>query len=263
MRSPSLSRLAQLLGGACTAMACVAASAATVTVYSNTFEAAPTVSPGVTAALGGAGGTASSEGYSAYGFGSTYLRNATGGNPAASTTLTLSGLPAHSTLSIGFLLAVIDSWDETGGCGPDVFNVRLDGVSVFAAAFDNVRNGACGPHSQTYGTSNALLFPTAANIDFSGSSTSVAVSGWNDAAYDMSLESLLQGIAHTASTATIEFFASGVGWQAGDDESWAVDNVAITLADAPIGVSEPAGVALAGLALAALGAASRRRSARR
>lgn len=237
------------------------AKAASVTVYSNDFEGAPTVAAGVTAAISGAGGTESSQGYSAFGFGSTFYRNASLGDPATSTTFTLSGLQAHTSISVGFLLAVIDSWDGTGNCGPDVFNVKLDGISIFSSDFGNVRNNACGPHPQTYGTSNALLFPGPTNLDFDASSTSVGFSGWNDAAYDMALESLFQNIAHAGNTATFEVFASGGGWQGGDDESWAVDNVQVTLNGVTGTVPEPGTLALLGIGLLGLGAMRRSKRA--
>ena len=40
--------------------------------------------------------------------------------------------------------------------------------------------------------------------------------------------SKLKGIAHTSDTLTIDFFASGSGWQGGNDESWAIDNLQVT-----------------------------------
>jgi len=38
-----------------------------------------------------------------------------------------------------------------------------------------------------------------------------------------------QNINHTSSSVTIDFYASGNGWQGGNDESWAIDNVQVCI----------------------------------
>lgn len=71
----------------------------------------------------------------------------------------------------------------------------------------------------------------------------------------MHSESALHSIAHTSSALTLEFFASGAGWQGGGDESWAIDNLKISInARAGTVVPEPASLALfvPGLAVLAL-----------
>ena len=47
----------------------------------------------------------------------------------------------------------------------------------------------------------------------------------------MSLEPAFFDIPHSATTLTVEFFASG-GWQGGNDESWAIDQLRICIASA-------------------------------
>ena len=55
------------------------------------------------------------------------------GNPASKTTLTLTGLPSHTSLDLDFVLAILESWDgEDGDHGPDHFNVSVDGNLVFS-----------------------------------------------------------------------------------------------------------------------------------
>jgi hypothetical protein len=51
----------------------------------------------------------------------------------------------------------------------------------------------------------------------------------DDAAYDMGLNPAFDNIPHTANSLTIEWVASGDGWQGGDDESWAIDNLEVVL----------------------------------
>ncbi|WP_048316980.1 hypothetical protein, partial [Crocosphaera watsonii] len=46
-------------------------------------------------------------------------------------------MPSHTSIDINFLLAIIDSWDGNHPTfGPDFFNVKVDGVSIFSETFD-------------------------------------------------------------------------------------------------------------------------------
>lgn len=156
-------------------------------------------------------------GYQNYGFDGQFLRNPT--NPPQNSTLTLTNLPPHDTIDIGFLLAAIDSWDSDDGscCTPDYFNVSVDGVTVF----NSTHNNALGTNDYADENPEALLVLQ-------------QQLGWrndnygNDSGYDLNKESKLKGIAHTSDTLTINFFASGSGWQGGNDESWAIDNLQVT-----------------------------------
>jgi len=74
------------------------------------------------------------QGFSEHGFSGTFLRNLTSG-PPEKTVLTLSDLPDHDFISIGFLLAIIDTWDGPNSApagGEDLFNVTLDGDLIFS-----------------------------------------------------------------------------------------------------------------------------------
>jgi hypothetical protein len=163
-----------------------------------------------------------------------FLWNDTTGNPANSTIFSLTGLTSHSYMDISFLLAVIDSWD--GLNGPDVFNVRVDGNLVFSKGYTNFVEGE--PYSGT-----REFFRQAAGFTEGDS--------YMDSAYSLAIT----GIAHTAPTATIEFFASGAGWQGLTDESWAIDNLDISISDAP----EPGSMLLAGAGVVALFVRRRKR----
>jgi hypothetical protein len=195
-------------------MAPAAAMAFELTAYFNNFDTAPTVLSGVTASLSGVTSTEGVQGYSGIGppgnqFSGNFLRNDSGGNPATPTTLTLTGLPSHTSINLNFLLGIIDSWDGYSEWGPDVFNVQVDGVSVFSQVM------------VTYSAPPGGLLSSGSNLGFNIS--------WDDRAYNMYLEPAFQNIPHTGSTLTISWFASGPVWQGGYDESWAIENVQVVL----------------------------------
>lgn len=176
-----------------------------------------------------------SQDYSALaGFDSQFARG-------TSITAQLSGMPAHTSVSIDFLLAVIDSWDGLGGAaaGPDVFEVKVDGVTVFSAGYDIFN---AGDQSAVLGTQLAYNVP-------------LGFSGWNDAAYDMASVAALHGIAHSAANMTVQFlFANSQGLS---DESFAIENLRISVPSNV--VPEPSILALLALGLAGIGFSHRRR----
>ncbi|MBL8887623.1 MAG: hypothetical protein JNK16_13265 [Phycisphaerales bacterium] len=192
------------------------ASAQTV-VFSNDFNGAipPQVDPGVAtitgvqfyAGLGPAGNQ----------FGGSFLRSATGN----SVTLTLTGLPAHSALSIDFLFAAIDSLDGTGSYPEgDFLRVNVDGNTIFRESFAN----ATAEQDQSYVPAPGVQLARRIDLGFSGPG-----SYYTDSAYNMYNEPRFHNIAHTASSVTISFLMEGPGIQPLDDESWAMDNLRITL----------------------------------
>ena len=174
-----------------------------------------------------------SQGYSGVtGFDSNFARG-------TAITAFLNGLPTHTTIGIDFLLAVIDSWDGlSGDYSPDIFEVKVDGNTVFSAGYD-IFDAA--DQSPVLGTQLAY-------------NVALGFSGWNDAAYDMASVAALQGIAHSASTMSVQFlFANSQGI---DDESFALENLRISVDSAS--VPEPSIIALFGLALSGFAFARRR-----
>ena len=155
-------------------------------------------------------------------FGGDFLRNTS--VPPLATILTLTGLPTHNNISINFLLSIIDSWDgiDCGAVGfsGDTFNVRVDGSLIFSEVFENSN---CG--TQSYVPPPGVELARKQSLGFTPTGFNFA-----DSAYDMGLDPTFQNIPHTASTLTIEWFAGG-GWQGGNDESWAIENVKIILDD--------------------------------
>ena len=194
-----------------------------VQVYFNDFDGDASVMPGVTATLGGVTSLESVQGYDAYGFEGDFLRNDTGGYasgdmgvPGSPTTLTLTGLPPHTSIDINFLLAVIDSWDGDGPegcCHPDILTITMDGDVIFSESLGSINPSFLPPPDAVLTEYSQLGF----KFDFA------------DSAYDMGLYPAFEGIPHSASTLTIEWFASGDGWQGGYDESWAIDNLEIVI----------------------------------
>jgi len=169
-------------------------------------------------------------------FGGSFLRNASGDNfgggpPPSPTTLTLTDLPEHTTVSLGFLLAIIDSWDGNGCHSPtspgDTFNVTVDRELIFSEIFNN---SGCGDPG-TYEPPEGVTIVEREQLGFNTSSERHVDSGYN-----MGLDPAFNNIPHTASTLTVDWFAGGGTWQGGLDESWAIDNVEVFLDAAVVGI---------------------------
>lgn len=170
------------------------------------------------------------QGYVGYGFGGSFLRNA---DATHSTSLTLTGLPAHTGVDLVFLLAIIDSWDgNLCGAGPDTFRVRIDGTLLFSKVF---QNSFCG--TQTYVPPVNVELARHLSLGFVPSGSYYA-----DSAYNMGFDPVFQGIPHTGATLTIEWSSTHVGIATAGDESWGIDNLDVFL----IGVTGTAPVADAG-----------------
>jgi hypothetical protein len=148
-------------------------------------------------------------------FGGDFLRNSS--VPPLPTTLTLTGLPAHTSIDLHFLLAIIDSWDG-GGAGGDTFTITIDGQSVFTEVFDNVGG------VQSYNPPSGVELVRRVELGFRDIDEHDQESG-----YYMGNDLTLANIPHTSNTLTIQWYASGSGWQGGSDESWAIDNLEVVL----------------------------------
>jgi len=152
-------------------------------------------------------------------FGGNFLRSPTGNV----VTITLTGLPAHSAISIDFLFAAIDSLDGTGSYPEgDFLRVNVDGNTIFRESFAN----ATAQQDQSYVPAPNVQLARRIDLGFSGPG-----SYYTDSAYNMYNEPRFHNIAHTASSVTISFLMEGPGIQSLEDESWAMDNLRITVLD--------------------------------
>lgn len=191
-------------------------------------------------------------------FSGNLMINKERGLPAASCTLTLSNLPTHNAIQIGFLLAILNSWD--GSSENDRFEVLLDGQTLFTETFDNFFT-----NDQTYlppanvqivdrinvPQYNQQQFP---NLGFGGVGTD-----WGDAGYDMYFEPRLQNIAHSSSSATIVFRATYSGMSLEYDEYWGIDNLKVTLYGTATVPEPTSGIVFGFLGLASLKLRNRKR----
>lgn len=176
-------------------------------------------------------------------FAGSFLRSPTGNE----ITLTLTDLPGHTEISLGFLLAAIDSLDGTGTFPQgDFLRITLDGVQVFRESFAN----ALESQVQSYVPPPGGELARHVDLGFEGPG-----GYYTDSAYDMFLEPTLQNLAHTASTAVFTFVMEGPGVQELSDESWAMDQLTVSVTPVP----EPSAIWLALAGLVGAGWLRRRR----
>lgn len=226
-----------------------AATAAPVTVFATDFDGLSLpaqISPG-SATLTGV------EGYAGLGpvgnqFAGNFLRSATGNT----ITLSLSNLPTHDTISLAFLFAAIDSLDGSGTFpAGDFFKIVFDGVTLFSESFAN----ATAQQIQSYVAPAGVELARRVDLGFGGPG-----GFFTDSAYNLGADPRFSNFAHTGASAIIEFFIFGEGNQALSDESWAMDNLTVSVSTRNVtSVPEPFSLSLVGLGLAGLALSRRRR----
>lgn len=228
------------------ALAAVSVVAQGATVFSTDFDGAlpAEIAPGVATLTG-------VQGYAGLGpvgtqFGGSFLRSPTGNL----VTLTLNQLPAHTDISLAFLFAAIDSLDGTGTFPQgDFLTITLDGQTLLRESFAN----ATPDQIQSYVPPPGGELARRVDLGFSGPG-----GYYTDSAYNLGLEPRLQHVQHTASSAVFTFQIEGPGIQPLDDESWAMDQLVVSVNDVST-VPEPSAAGLGLVGLGALVALQRRR----
>lgn len=153
--------------------------------------------------------------------------------------LTLTGLPVHSVLTVSFDLYVITTWDGNGTQGPDVWDLSVSGgPTLLHTTFSNVTdpNNDRQAYPDEYPGGDYPARQGAAENNTLGYTHGDPIM---DSVYSLSFF-----FTHSSSSLVLNF--SGSGLQTLDDESWGVDNVTVDV------IPEPAGLGLFGLALLAV-----------
>lgn len=150
-------------------------------------------------------------------FATTFLRSPTGN----SITVTITGLPAHTSLSLAMLFAAIDSLDGTGTFpAGDFFRITVDGQEIFRESFAN----ALESQIQSYVPPPGAELARRVDLGFQGPG-----GYYTDSAYDFGKDARFSDISHSASSVVLVFTLEGDGVQSLDDESWAIDNLRVTV----------------------------------
>ncbi len=198
-----------------------------VTVFEADFESGSAqgqTSAGVTASFSGETNIAGTQGFSSWGMGSNFLWNKATGNPETATVLTLQNLPSHTSVEIVYHFCQIESWDGTDS--DDLFTMEVDSTVIQSGAFMRppYYDGWNDQSSIEYGDSRIIFF----DEQLIKTHTDDVAGGnhYRETAYRMGQNEL---VTHTGSTLEIRWYAGGSGWQGGNDESWAIDNIEVIL----------------------------------
>lgn len=210
--------------------------AATTTVYSDDFDGNRT---GYATSITGAnyldfpGVYYSNDSQVPPGFGGHFLWNATAKdsqtNEAKRIGFQWSDLPAHTSITISFRLALIDAWKNGtygGLTAVDEFNVAVDGTTRQQIACRLLSNN--GTQCDTGGSAMNPVIDHFFDLHDKNPDTP-------DPLADLARDVVLT-IAHSNASLAIEMFASGIDF-AGPQSPWALDNFSVVAELANDGVA--------------------------
>ena len=154
--------------------------------------------------------------------GESFLAAASHGSGRGTNSLTLSGLPTHTKVTVEFDLYIINSWDgnDGGGVGPDNWRLTVDGNQNLLYTSFATHN----PRTQAY-PSQLPPFGNGASNPYGTGSTErghLGSGGYGDWTYRLSFT-----FNHSASNISLNF--TSLQNQAPGDEGWGLDNVKVSL----------------------------------
>jgi|GEM_PF-2393896 len=222
--------------GVCTTQAAI--------IYQQNFESATLGAP-PTGWSGTGAAVETTGGFSAFGFGSQHLRNTASGAPTS--TLTLSGLATHTSITISFDLIVWDTMDVNKLFTVVANGVTLPGYPIDSSNFSNGNpSGFTGPGTLVSG-----------NVGGDSNTPNFGNNSQRDQGRRVG------GITfnHSTSTLTISFGYTG-NVTGSTDESFGIDNIIVSDNNPdPNGsaIPEPSTFVLASCALAGLATLRKRK----
>ena len=184
--------------------------------------------------------------------GEKFLATSANGSGNGTNTLTLTGLPSHSSVTVGFDLYIIQSWDGNGpqGGGVDGWGLTENGNSLLNTTFANFTGGNTQDFVSQANPNGGPAAPRTGQFD--SNHLGYGTGDFGDATYRFLYT--FNDPSSTLALAFTSFQNQGPG-----DEGWGLDNVTVSVTPtATDATPEPGSVALL-TGLGAAGFALRRR----
>jgi hypothetical protein len=143
------------------------------------------------------------------------------------TTLTLTGLPPHSQVTVAFDLYIIGSWDgHASGSGPDIWDLSVDGApTLIHTTFSNTGNPQTYPETYPCSGCNYSAGTGAAEGNTLGYAGSPGL--YYDTVYRFPNSTREFTFSHCGESLVLVFSSNQT--ENHPDEKWGLDNVVISL----------------------------------